>query len=590
MQTTTGVADVRSDLRRSSSIAAGAIWFCRLMWTAILCAAAQSLAVSKVSASDPEFLDVARESGLEFQHSSPFTAERHLHLTMGSGLAWLDLDRDGWPDLCLGQGGAWKREGPSVVTAAALDRIYRNVHGLFRDVTELSGIENTQYTMGVAAGDFDNDGFCDLFVSNFGFHRLFVNNGDGTFRDVTSMLPQSDFIFSASCTWTDMDADGLLDLYVTNYLNIDPKDYAVCTQAYRGREVSIPCPPRKYPWPSDTMFRNLGDGTFADVSQSSGIHTAGRYPALGVVTVDLNDDRHSDVYVANDTTANLLLLNDGLGRFTDRGLVAGTAFNRLGEGEAGMGVASGDVDGDGRPDLFVVNYYGETNTLYRNEGNSMFLDVTAEFGLAAPSRTRLGFGTVLTDFDNDGWLDLFIANGHLSDRLEEIGMQIPFHQQPQLMWNDQGRRFRDVSRQAGEYFRRELLGRGCAVADFNRDGRSDIAVQNLNGPPGLLQNITEPNDTQSLSLELVGIHGNRSAVGARIEIELEKRTLVRFRDGSTSYLSCSDSVMIIGIGSASKINSIRVLWPGGGADEWKNPDLYQSLVLIEGRSECEVPK
>lgn len=536
--------------------------------------------------SPPRFEEVAERAGVRFTHHSPFTEERHLHLTMGSGAAWFDYDRDGWPDLYLGQGRAWagpdrepdKSHGSRPV---GLDRVFRNLGGRFEDVTEQTGISNPDYAMGIAVGDVDNDGFPDLYVSNFGPNRLFLNNGDGTFGDASVATGTDDARYAASCTWTDIDADGNLDLYVTNYLVIDPADYTLCSQSYRGRTVRIPCPPRKYPWPADVLFRNRGDGRFTDVTKQAGLSELPRHAALGVVTGDFNGDGHLDLYVANDTTANLLLINDGRGRFAERGLASGAALNRIGEGEAGMGVAAGDVDGDGRLDLFVTNYYGETNTLYRNEGSGLFLDVTDELGLAAPSRTRLGFGTLLADFDNDTRLDLFIANGHLSDRLEAIGMQIPFRQRAQLMWNDRGRRFVDASDRAGDYFGREVLGRGCAAADFDRDGRLDVAVQHLGGRAALLRNVSTTRNPP-LILDLIGTRSNRDVIGARVDVDLGSQTIVRQRDGSTSYLSCSEGRLLIGIGEHRSARRVRVRWPGGRTESWNDVEAGRPVRLVEG--------
>lgn len=536
----------------------------------------------KRSAASLRFEDVAETSGMRFTHHSPLTAERHLHLTMGSGVGWLDYDRDGFPDLYLGQGRAWKSRRRRPDAPPHIDRLYRNVAGRFEDVTRQVGVSNPDYAMGIAAGDVDNDGFPDLYVSNFGRDRLFLNNGDGTFQDASSASGTDNAGYAASCTWTDIDGDGNLDLYVTNYLQVDPARYTLCSEVYRGRKVKLACPPRRYPWPSDVLFRNSGNGRFADVTKRSEVAALKPAAGLGVVTGDFNGDGRLDLYVANDTTANFLLINKGHGKFRDDGLVSGTALNRVGDGEAGMGVAAGDVDGDGRIDLFVTNYYGETNTLYRNEGKGLFLDVTDEWGLAAPSRTRLGFGTLLADFNHDGRLDLFVANGHLNDRLPQIGRDVPFEQQAQIFINDRGRRFIDVSAKSGAYFQRKLLGRGCAAADFDRDGRIDVAVQHLNGKAALLRNRSRVQGPP-LILELVGTHSNRDGIGARVEVDLGSTMLVRQRDGSSSYLSCSEGRLIVGIETHPSAKQVRVRWPGGRTEAWNNVKAGGPVWLIEGR-------
>ena len=534
------------------------------------------------------FEDVSESTGLSFRHNSPFSKDRHLHLAMGSGVAWLDIDQDGWPDLSFAQGNTWPELTERADEDLSLDRIFRNQRGNFTDVTSEAGLLNARYSMGLAAGDLDNDGFVDLMISCFGAHLLYRNNGDGTFDDVSSQLNSVPSILSASCTWIDCDQDGLLDLYVTNYVQIDLDNYAVCTQSHRDRTVAIPCPPRKYPWPADTLYKNMGDGRFMDVSQAAGLHDCEKSAGLGVVAGDFNGDQIIDLYVANDTTANFLLINDGQGHFQENAIVAGVAFNRLGEGEAGMGVSSGDVDGDGRLDLFVGNYYGESNTLYRSEAQGIFLDVTAEYGLAAPSRTRLAFGTLLTDFNNDTWLDAFVANGHLSDRLNELGLKIPFRQRSQLFMNSQGVRFREASAGAGAWFQKEIVGRGCATGDFNLDGFSDIVVQDLNGPTALLQNSGD-SQNQSISLLLKGRSGNRDGIGARVEVVLPDQTLVRCREGSSSYLSCNDTTLVIGLGEISQAVSVRIQWPSGALQTVTGVSPGTRMIIVEGRDAKLLP-
>jgi len=534
------------------------------------------------------FAEVSESAGLKFRHYSPFSEQRHLHLAMGSGVAWLDIDQDGWPDLCFAQGSAWPEPTGDHVEDSSLDRIFRNQRGRFTDVTREAGILNARYSMGLAAGDLDNDGFVDLMISCFGSHRLYRNNGDGTFADVSSQLNSVPSMLSASCTWIDCDQDGLLDLYVTNYVQIDLDHYAVCTQSHRDRTVAIPCPPRKYPWPSDTIYKNMGDGRFMDVSKAAGLHDCEKSAGLGVVAGDFNGDQIIDLYVANDTIANFLLINDGHGHFHENAIAAGVAFNRLGEGEAGMGVSSGDVDGDGRLDLFVGNYYGESNTLYRSEAHGVFLDVTAEYGLAAPSRTRLAFGTLLADFNNDTWLDAFVANGHLSDRLNELGLKIPFRQRSQLFMNSQGARFRDASASAGAWFQKEIVGRGCATGDFNLDGFPDIVVQDLNAPTALLQNSGD-SQNQSVSLLLKGRSGNRDGIGARVEVVLPNQTIVRCREGSSSYLSCNDASLVIGLGEISQAVSVRIQWPSGDLQTVTEVSPGTRTIIVEGRDAMSLP-
>lgn len=525
------------------------------------------------------FDDVTAAAGISFRHVSPLSEERHIHLYMGSGLSWLDYDRDGWPDLYFCQGTASppksSRDQPS-------NRLFRNRgQSEFTDVTELAGLIESEYSMGAASADFDNDGFADLYVTNFGENRLYLNNGDGTFSEVGRALGVNDSRFGSSCCWADIDRDGNLDLYVSNYLQIDLAKYPLCRTRYAGREISFGCHPHYVPAAYDVLFRNLGDGRFEDFSERAGLHHEPARQGLGVMSADLDGDGDADFYVGNDTVPNQLWENQGNGTFRDRGLESGAALNRHGAAEASMGVAIGDVDGDSQFDLFVTNYFNETNTLYRNEGGLQFLDVTEDFGLAAPSRLRLGFGVSLIDANNDGWLDMFVANGHVQDRLKELGRDDePFAQLAQLFVNDRGRRFRDESDRSGAYFRQPQIGRGTATADFNRDGRSDIAVLHLNGQPALLRNTSHAGHW--LSVRLVGTTSNRDGVGAVVTVQLENRQLVRLKHAGASYLSCDEERLLIGVGMAKKVNRLAVRWPSGREEQWDDLPADNTYHLIEG--------
>lgn len=524
------------------------------------------------------FDDVTASTGIEFEHHSPLTEERHLHLVMGSGLAWLDFDADGWPDLYCGQGRPFKDTSSPLRS----DQLFRNNDGVqFYNVTDKAGLHDVDYTMGLAVGDFDNDGFSDVFVSHYGRNRLYQNNGDGTFTDVSAELPAGgDDRFGAGNSWVDLDGDGNLDLFATGYLRLPPDDYRLCYQTYEGRKFPLSCQPREVPAEADAVFVNAGDGSFHDGTTAFGVNERPAHQGLGIAVADFDGDRNTDVYVANDSVANQLWLNFGKGPLQEQGLASGTALNRSGRREAGMGVSVGDIDGDGSFDLFVTNYFGETNTLYRNEGGGLFTDVTNEFGLAAPSRARLAFGTSILDADGDGWLDLFVANGHVHDRLEEIDRNEPFAQLPQFFVNQRGRRMSDVSPSAGTYFSRNVVGRGSAVADFDRDTRPDLAILHLNGPISLLGNETDCGNI--LTIDLIGTSCNRSAIGAVVEIEAGGRRMVHLQRGSASYLSCDEHRLLIGIGTATIADRVTVYWPGGGFEVWNTLRPGTTHVLIEG--------
>jgi hypothetical protein len=540
-------------------------------------------ALSRVTAADEArsvvFVDETQSTGIDFRHQSPLSRLRHIHLYMGSGLAWLDYDRDGRPDLFFAQGLAFP-PGPS--SERPSDRFYRNrLPGTFVDVTIHAGLLDAEYSMGAAVADFDNDGFADLFVANFGENRLYHNSGDGTFTEIGRSAGVNDPRFGSSCAWGDIDGDGNLDLFVVNYLKIDPAHYRTCTTEYEGRTINVTCQPREMEPERDILYRNRGDGTFEDVTESSGLLDCQPGKGLGVVAADLDGDGDLDFYVANDTVPNHLWENVGQGRFVERARLSGAAVNRNGAATASMGLAAGDVDGDGLLDLFHTNYFRETNTLLRNEGQLQFLDVTDEFVLAGPSRLRLGFGVSLFDPDNDGWLDFFVANGHVHDRLDELGRKDePFAQLPLFFRSDKGRRFQNESSRSGDYFRKAWVGRGCATADYDRDGRSDLAVQHLNDRPALLRN-TGPAGNW-LSLELIGTRSNRSAVGATLRVAAGGRELVRARQAGTSYLSCDEERLLIGLGTARQADRVVIYWPGGQAEVWTNLAAGQFVQLVEG--------
>lgn len=522
------------------------------------------------------FSDVTARSQIQFRHHSPLTAQRHLHLTMGSGVAWIDFDCDGWPDLYCAQGKTYPldtvepEENGRGISTAHSDAILRNQRGTdFSDVSSPAGILTDDYAMGLAPGDFNNDGFPDLYVTTLGKNRLHRNNGDGTFTETASENGMDHAGYGASSTWVDLNNDGSCDLFVVNYLNIDHQDYPLCTTEYQGRTFPIVCPPRQLEARHDVLYASVGDGRFQDISQSSGLHAVSPAPGLGVVAADFDADGNIDVYVANDSVPNHLWVNQGNLRMKEEGDLSGTSLNRYGAREAGMAAVAGDLSGNHRPDLFVTNYFNETNTLYRNEGYGLFLDVTSELGLAGVSRLKLGFGASLLDANGDGWLDLFVANGHVNDLLTETGRNEPFAQLSQLLLNREGRRFDDVAESAGNYFQTPLVGRSSSVADFNHDGRPDLAVLHLNGPVILLENHSVANPSPPVvAIQLVGTMCNRDAIGAVVEVKTDSGLLVRHQLGSCGYLSADERRMTISIPAQQAASEVRVHWPGGDSETW----------------------
>ncbi|MBC8354846.1 MAG: CRTAC1 family protein [Planctomycetes bacterium] len=525
------------------------------------------------------FVDAAKSTGLRFRHYSPLTEQRHVHLVMGSGIGWFDLDHDGWPDLYCCQGASFDGDSNEELPSNAL--FYNREGETFSEVTRQAGLLDTRYSMGIASADYDNDGFADLCVTGYHANTLLHNNGDGTLTPVEIPQQSSPGRLSASCAWGDVDANGNIDLYITNYSKLGPEDYPICEHTAADETIHIACHPNELDRMPDLLYRNAGDGQFVEISKAAGVAEGKGRQGLGVIAADLDQDGDIDFYVANDTTPNYLWENRGNGKFTDRGADSGTSTNRHGAREASMGLAVGDVDGNGQLDLFITNFYDETNTLYRNEVNLLFSDVTDEMGLGASSRPRLAFGVSFADFDNDGWLDVLAANGHIHDRLQEIGRNGSFAQLAQVFYNERGSRLRDVSASSGHYFREPHVGRGTAIADYDRDGDSDVAINQLNSKTALLQNDAKEIGGQ-LRVELVGITSNRDGVGATLQIDLGDRVLIRTVQAGGSYLSCDERTMLIGLGSLDQVREVTVTWPGERRESWNDLGENRLWRLVEG--------
>lgn len=501
------------------------------------------------------FTDVAADAGIVFTHSRGATPEHHIPETMGSGLAWLDYDNDGWMDLYVVQGGPFPP--PAAGSPQAQDRLFHNDrNGRFTDVTAKAGLRDTAYGMGAFAADYDNDGWVDLLVTNWGGVLLYRNNGDGTFRDVTAKSGLAGVTgFVTAAAWGDVDGDGRLDLFLARYVDDREESKLFCGDAATGQRVY--CPPMTYPGTSPLLFSNGADGVFRDITRSAGLGGAvGR--GLGAVFVDVDLDGRLDLYVANDETMNFLFRNLGGGRFEDISLVSGTGFDGQGNPQGGMGADAGDLDGDGLPDLVVANYENEMNAYYRNLGSGVFDDLSASSGFGPPAVNFVGFGLDLLDADNDGDLDAFIANGHVFEKPQRQGTT--YAERPFLMWNDGAGRFRE--RGCGEVFTREYVGRGSAVADYDNDGDPDVAVSNSGGPLQLLRN--DGGKNRWVGIQLVGRKSNREGIGARLVAETpsgKKRT--RLVQAGNSYLSSSDPRVLFGLGEEESIRRLTIFWPSG---------------------------
>jgi hypothetical protein len=547
----------------------------------------------------PLFTDHAAEWGLSFTYSTGQTGNLYFPEIMGGGAALFDYDGDGDLDVFVVQGHPLKAGSPDP-GPAGWGRLFRNdlitpqgrnaVPHLV-DVTAASGIRATGYGMAVATGDFDNDGRIDLYLANFGSNQLWHNNGDGTFSDVTAAAGVDDPRWSSGATFTDFDRDGWLDLYVVNYVDYqvahDVRCYAPSTRRdYCGPSTFAPVP--------DRLFRNRRNGTFEDVSLPSGIgRKAG--PGLGVVADDLDGDGWPDLFVANDGAAGFLWINQRNFTFRDDGLLAGVALNAAGKPEAGMGIAVGDADGDGRDDLLITHLTAETNTFYRNLGSGLFEDATARSGLGAPSLPFTGFGTGWLDVDNDGRLDLAVFNGavNLVGAMGSGSGIAPYAQPHQLYRNLGGGRFA-VAPEAGADFQKLAVSRGAAFGDVDNDGDTDILVVDADGPVRLLVN-EGGNRNPWIGLRLVGrppaAKVERDMIGARVEVQRKGApSLWRRVATDGSYASASDPRVLVGLGGASEVTEVRVLWPDGLAEAFPPPPLRAYTTLVRGTGKAEGPK
>ena len=536
----------------------------------------------------PKFEDITEKAGIRFSHTSA-PESRYIIESMSGGVLLLDYDRDGWLDIYF-------TNAPTVEMALkgqyARGALYRNNHdGTFTDVTDKAGVGKPCFAMGGAVGDYDNDGWPDIYVTCYGGNVLYHNNGDGTFTDVTAKAGVRDGRFSTGAAFGDYDGDGFLDLMVTNYVDLDihhpPAFGSSVTCKYMG--IDVQCGPRGLKGAGDSLFHNNGDGTFTDVSKKAGVDDPNGYYGLTTLWADFNNTGRPDIYVANDSTAGFLYRNGGDGKFTDIGLESGTALGEDGHEQAGMGVAIGDYLHSGRPSLVVTNFALDNSPLYRNDGKWDFQDVSYPSGIGLPSVPFVKWGVAFVDIDNDGWLDLVTVNGHVYPQVDALQTGARYRQPKLVQYNRGDGTFCDASDQSGPPISEPRVSRGLAVGDLFNDGNMDLVVEDLQGSPMVLRNPGLPG-RHWVSFELAGTKSNRLAIGARLKLVAGGMTQTDEIHSGGSYLSQNDLRVHFGLGAATKIESLEIRWPSGAVETLKNLDGDKFYSVLEGQGILPVEK
>jgi len=533
----------------------------------------------------PVFVDVMRASGIDFHLTCGSPQKLYIMESMCGGVAFIDYDNDGWPDIFLVNGSTLEdlKTGKSPAS-----KLYHNNHdGTFTDATEKAGLAHRGWCFGAAVGDYDNDGWDDLYITCLTGSFLYKNNGDGTFRDVTAQAGVGNpGRWGTSAAFGDYDRDGHLDLYVTNYVDLDLKNLPEfgSTPFCKYRGIAVSCGPRGLAGSRDRLYHNNGDGTFTDVSEAMNIDT-GSYYGLGVIWADYDGDGWPDIYVANDSSPNLLYHNNQGKSFTEVAVTAGVAYSSDGREQAGMGVDFGDYDNDGWPHLVKTNFSDDANNLYHNNGDSTFDDRADVAGFAEVSIPFLGFGVHFLDYDNDGWKDILVANGHVNPQVDEHAFGVTYAQRALLFHNLRDGRFAEIGLRAGPALRQRRVSRGLAVADFNNDGMVGALLSNLDGSPTLLRNVSKTRG-HWLRLKLVGVRSNRDAYGARVEIVAGGLKQVDEVRANSSFLSASDSRLHFGLGSATRVDQVVVRWPSGLVERLTSVAADRETVIREGAGEA----
>jgi hypothetical protein len=519
------------------------------------------------------FRDVTAQAGIRFRHNAGKAGQKWLPETMGSGCAFLDADGDGWLDILLINSKDWKPRG-----RRSLPALYRNNHdGTFTDITAGSGLDVETYGVGVAVADFDNDGRQDLYLTNMGPDRLLRNEGGGKFRDVTRQAGIDNPGFASSAAWLDYDKDGLADLFVANYVEWSPAGDLWCS--LDGATKSY-CTPESYKGLASKLYRNLGGGRFADVSRQAGVADP-TSKSLGVAVLDYNGDGWPDIFVANDTQPNKLYRNNRNGTFTEEGVGAGVAFSEDGIARGAMGVDAADYDRSGRPHLVVGNFSNQMLGLYHNEGNSLFVDEAPRSSVGRDSLLTLAFATFFFDYDLDGWLDIFVANGHIEEEIANVQPKVTYRQPPHLFRNLGKGKFREVTREVGSDLARPMVARGAAYGDYDRDGDLDLLVTTNHGPAHLFRN-DGGNANHWLTVELAGVKSNRSALGAVVRLRSRSGSQWQMVRSGSSYCSQSQLALTFGLGQDPEVTELTVEWPSGLKQSFRGLRPNQFIRITEG--------
>ena len=522
-----------------------------------------------------KFRDVTAQAGIHFTHTNGAFGKKWLPETMGSGCAFIDYDNDGFPDILLVNSEDWPGHGK---TPSSMKLYHNNHDGTFTDVTHKAGLAISMFGLGVAVGDYDNDGYDDLFITAVGQSRLFHNNGNGTFTDVTKSAGMSGpNEFSTGAAWVDYDRDGKLDLVVANYVQWSPQSDLYCT--LDGVHKSY-CTPESYKGTSLRVWHNLGGGKFEDDTQKSGLGDP-TSKSLGIAMLDYNGDGWPDLLVANDTQPNKLYLNKHNGTFEEKAVAAGIAFSEDGVARAGMGVDAADYDRSGHPSLMITNFANQMISLYHNEGNGLFVDEAPASEVGRNTLVTLGFGCFFFDYDNDGWLDIFVADGHIENEIERVQKRVSYAEPPHLFRNLGGGKFQEVTQQMGQAFATPKVARGAAYGDINNDGTLDILVTTNGGRAWLFEN--EGGTNHSLRVKLEGTKSNRDGIGAVVRIQAGGDKQSQMLRSGSSYLSQSELVLTFGLGQHTKVDAIEVQWPSGQVDKLTSTAADETITVQEGK-------